>query len=455
MLALGILLYLLITLLISYFAMKKVKNTNDFIKAGANLGFPLSTAAFFATWFGAETILAAPSAFYELGWIGLFEEPIGAAFCLIFTGYFLSKKLYSLGYISLGDLYKSTYGSKVEKLASLIMAITFLGWEAAQLSALALLIQMIFNISFFYSLFFSTLIVLLYSLMGGMWSISYTDFIQAIIIIFALISILIFLYFNENQLNISDIKWPDSTKTSPNLIKILNAILIIGLGSIPSQDLYQRLISAKNDKIAKYSSIFGGLFYLIIGVLPIAILMIFVSNNPTFQINGENVIPSLIASLDQPYIEILFYGALISAILSSASSGLLAPSTLISENLFPSRKGNISLKKIRTVMFCWALLSFVVANFGENIFTLVGLASSISLVALFCPLIMALFYKKHSPLAAILSLGTGLISWLFLTYFSPDSPIELLALAFSFLFYFIGFYISKLPFMFRVFKRLD
>lgn len=455
MLAIGIILYLMVTLLISYFAMKKVKNSNDFIKAGANLGFPLSTAAFFATWFGAETILAAPTAFYDLGWIGLFEEPIGAAFCLIFTGLFLSKKLYNLGFISLGDLYKSKYGIKVEKLASLIMAVTFLGWEAAQLSALALLIQMIFNISFINSLILSTFIVMVYSLMGGMWSISFTDFIQAIIIIIALISIFIFVYLSVNQPVISDIKWPESTKTRLNPIKLLNAILIIGLGSIPSQDLYQRLISAKDAKVAKYSSMFGGLFYLLIGFLPIAILVVFVSNNPDFQVNGENVIPSLIANLNHPYLEILFYGALMSAILSSASSGLLAPSTLIAENLFPSRKGNISLKKIRTVMIFWAILSFGVANLGENIFTLVGLASSISLVALFCPLIMALFYKKHSPLAAILSLGTGLISWLFLTYFSPDSPIELLALAFSFLFYFIGFYISKLPFMFRVFKRLD
>lgn len=455
MLAFGVIVYLFITLIISFFAMKKVNNSNDFIKAGANLGLPLSTAAFFATWFGAETILAAPPAFYENGLLAFFEEPIGAAFCLIFTGFFLSKKLYGLGFISLGDLYKSAYGTKIEKMASLIMAITFLGWEAAQLSALALLLQMIFNLSFINALIISTLIVLIYSLMGGMWSISYTDFIQAIIIILSLFIILIVIYFDNNTGENISIPLPESINHTKNPLDIINALMIIGLGSIPSQDLYQRLISAKNERVAKKSAISGGIIYLVIGLLPILILLVYLSKNPEFVVNGENAIPQLISQLNQPWIEILFYGALISAILSSASSGLLAPSTLIAENLFPSRKGDISLMKIRLVMIFWALLSLIVAVLGNSIFILVGLASSVSLVALFCPLIMALFYKKHSGLAAFLSIFSGLIIWLVLHRINEENPNELIALGFSFIFYFVGLLKFKSPFMLRVLKWFD
>src|SRR5690606_27480913 len=109
---------------------------------------------------------------------------------------------------------------------------------------------------------------------------------------------------------------------------------ILGLGSIPSQDIYQRVMSSKSEKVAVQSTYLAGGFYLTFGLLPLFIALGAKVLYPELYLDDQQMLlPSMVLAHGGLPVQIIFFGALISAILSTASSGVLAPAALISENL--------------------------------------------------------------------------------------------------------------------------
>ncbi|MCU0420983.1 MAG: sodium:solute symporter, partial [Cyclobacteriaceae bacterium] len=92
MLLASIVVYLLATLAIGYWASRKVKTSGDFMLAGRSLPMVLSASALFATWFGSETVFGASSEFLKGGVLGVIEDPFGAALCLLLFGLFFARK---------------------------------------------------------------------------------------------------------------------------------------------------------------------------------------------------------------------------------------------------------------------------------------------------------------------------------------------------------------------------
>ncbi|MBL0102270.1 MAG: hypothetical protein IPP49_21375 [Saprospiraceae bacterium] len=142
----AIIIYFLLTLGIGFYASRRVHNAGDFINAGRNLHPALNTAALFALWFGSETVFGASSEFAKHGIRGIIEDPLGGVLCLLLVGFFFSKKLYRLNLYTIGDLFRRSYGPKVEKLSTVLMIVSFIGYAAAQIVALGLLMQTLLDI---------------------------------------------------------------------------------------------------------------------------------------------------------------------------------------------------------------------------------------------------------------------------------------------------------------------
>ena len=148
--------------------------------------------ATFATWFGSETILGLPGRFIESGIDGVIEEPFGSGMALILVGMFFAQKLYKLNILTIGDYYRQRYGRTIEVLCTIFIVLSYLGWVAAQVAALGLVINLITEgmVSVSAGMAIGTLVVLIYTMFGGMWSVAITDFFQMIIIICGLAIIL-------------------------------------------------------------------------------------------------------------------------------------------------------------------------------------------------------------------------------------------------------------------------
>jgi len=417
--------YIIFTLLIGVYASRFVKTASDFAVAGKRLPLFLSATTLFATWFGAETILGATSEFVEKGVLGIIEEPFGAALCLFLVGGFFAKRLYRMDMLTFGDFFLSRFGKKVELVSSVLMFLSFLGWTAAQFVAWGIMLSVVTDIPTQYGILIGAFIILVYTYIGGMWAISLTDFIQTIVIVVGLL----FLAFD---LMAEAGGWTKVVGNTPEgffdflpkphfeaISHYASEWMAIGLGSIASQDILQRIMAAKSEKVAVNASYLGGLMYLTIAALPLFIGLCAKELEPALlEEDIQKILPSVVMRHTNVGVQIMFFGALLSAIMSTASGTLLAPATVLAENLIkPYLKKELTDKQLlrlfRFCVFVFACLAVIVASIKGNIYKLASYASIINLVCLFIPLVGGMFWKKSTARGAMLSMILGLGVWLF------------------------------------------
>ena len=432
MLLTAIIIYLALTIAIGAWASKFVKGSNDFVLAGRSLPLFLSASALFATWFGSETIFGASSVYLEEGLQGVIEDPFGGALCLVLFGMFYLRPMYRMGVLTIGDVFKRIYGNHVEFISTVFMVPVFFGYVAAQLVALSLILGTVTGLSITGGILIAASIVLIYTFLGGMWAISITDFIQTMMIVLGLIVVSILITKEAGGVGvILDSAPAESFQFFPDpglnsWINYLGAWMIIGLGSIPSQDIYQRVMSSKSEKVAVQSTYLAGGFYLTFGLLPLFIALGAKVLYPELYLENEQMLlPSMVLAHGGLPVQIIFFGALISAIMSTASSGVLAPAALISENLIkPLFKEKLTDRRLLWVLrinvLTVTIVSVSMALQDSNIYELVAGASILLLVSLFIPLTSGLYWKKSSKIGAILSMIFGMLTYLIIDSFEPE-----------------------------------
>jgi solute:Na+ symporter, SSS family len=301
-LAIAVISYLLISLVAGILAARRVKNESDFVSAGRKLPLIIATTTVFATWFGSETVLGASSQFAEHGLNGVIEDPFGASLCLILVGLFFARPLYRMNLLTFGDYYKVTYGRRAEFVAGIFLVLSYLGWVAAQMVAAGIVIHTVMpGVSIELGIIVSSLIVFIYTVYGGMWSVSITDFVQTIMIIAGMIAAIIVLVPEAGGYQHLIDSAPEnffSFNTDHSLNGWLThfaAWITIGLGSIPQQDVYQRVMASRNEKTAVRSSFLGGIMYFTIALIPLVLTLcarILVKEQPG---DTQMLLPTLIS----------------------------------------------------------------------------------------------------------------------------------------------------------------
>lgn len=423
MLLFAIIAYLLVTVLIGYWASRRVKTSGDFMLAGRSLPILLSSSALFATWFGSETVFGASSEFLKGGLYAVIEDPFGAALCLLLFGLFFARKLYSMNLLTLGDFFKVRYGKKAELVSSALMAPPYVGYIAAQLVAMGLILNAVSGIDVWVGVVASAFVVTFYTYIGGMWAISITDFVQSIIIIIGLVVLAIVLankaggagvVFQEVQ--------PENFRFLPkaewrDVVGYVAAWSVLGLGSIPSQDVFQRAMSSGSASTAVRSCYYAAILYLTVAMLPLFISLCTKHLYPD-QVMGDTqlTLPTMVLQHTNLAVQILFFGSLLSAIMSTTSSAILAPAAIFSENLVRPLMGGLNDRQMlwltRGSVLVFSALATVMACMRSNIYELVGESSVLSMVTLLAPLAFGIYWKRTTSLGAMASMITGFIAWI-------------------------------------------
>jgi SSS family transporter len=423
-------LYLLGTLAIGWWASRRVKTTADFVMAGKGLPMMLVACALFATWFGSETVLGAGSEFAEHGLLGVIEDPFGAALCLLLAGLLIARPLYNLKILTFNDFYRIRFGKTAEITSALVMVPSYFSWIAAQIVALAIVLEAVGGLDRTWGVLICTSLVLMYTYVGGMWSVAITDFVQTIAIIIGLLVLTVSMVMQVGG-------WSNMVASAPpnffqffpdpEPVKIIHwvaAWMTIGLGSVPQQDVFQRVMAAKNVRSSVWACYTSSFMYLTVAMLPLIICYCARMLYPELlEGDTQMIIPAMVLQHSGLAMQIFFFGALISAILSTCSGAMLAPATVIGENLAKPMFKNISdaqlLKIMRISLVGVALVTGMMALSRNNIFELVGESSAFSLVSLFVPLIAGLYWKKATGVGAIASMLAGLLVWLFANWTFP------------------------------------
>ena len=424
--------YLLITIAIGLWAAKRVKNTADFAIAGRHLPLVMIVTTTFATWFGSETVLGIPAKFVEGGLGAVVEDPFGAGTCLILVGLFFAAKLYKMTLLTISDYYRERYGRVVEVACSLIIILSYLGWVSAQVTALGLVFNLLSGgaISIPLGMVLGTASILAYTLFGGMWSVAVTDFIQMIILVVGLAIIATFAADMAGGADkvIALASSKDLFKFLPEpsfdqIVLFIAAAITMMFGSIPQQDVFQRVMSAKDVKAATRGPVIGGACYILFAFVPMFLvtsaLIIMPEQAATLiKEDPQKVIPTLVMEKMPFVMQVIFFGALLSALKSTASATLLAPSVTFVENIwrqfFPrvSDKRELLTMRIAVLIFSVCVCAYAIALQGTPIYDMVSGAYQVTLVGAFVPLVAGLYWTRASTQGAIFSMVLGILTWL-------------------------------------------
>ena len=426
-----IVLYLMASIAIGLYAATRVKNTADYAVAGRSLPLAVVIATTFATWFGSETVLGVPGQFVKENLGGIVEDPFGAGMCLILVGFFFARKLYRRNIITIGDYYRQRYGALIEVLCSIIIIFSYLGWVGAQVTALGLVFNLLSQgaISVAWGMAIGTLVVLVYTLYGGMWSVALTDFVQMIVITVGLLAIA---WFAAGMAGGAD-KVIDSAAREGKFqflptgglkewLFFIGAAIPMMLGSVPQQDVFQRVMSSKDEDTAVRGPIIGGSLYILFAFVPmfvvVAALMVLPETQGMLADDPQRVLPTLVLEHMPVVLQVAFFGALLSAIMSTASATMLAPSTTFVENILrnlrPGMSDQQTLKAMRisVLVFTVCVLVYSITMEGSSIYELVAGAYQVPLVGAFVPLAFGVYWKRATTQGALLAVVMGLGVWL-------------------------------------------
>lgn len=434
--------YWVISVAIGLWAALRVKNTADFAVAGRHLPFYMVTATVFATWFGSEAVLGIPATFIDGNLQSIVADPFGSSICLILVGLFFAAPLYRMKLLTIGDFYKRRYGRKVEVLTSLAIVVSYLGWVGAQITALGLVFNVVSQgaISQEMGMWIGSVTILIYTFFGGMWAVAVTDLVQMVVIVLGL------LYIGGEVSSMAGGVgavvdhaaaagkfefWP--SMDLKELIAFTAAACTMMLGSIPQQDVFQRVQSAKSEKIAVWGSVLGGSLYFLFAFVPLfigyAATMIVPDMVKGLMANDSQLIlPEFVMQQMPFFAQVLFFGALLSAIKGCASATLLAPSVSFSENILKpmlppmTDKQVLTMMRIVTLVFT-ALVMVYAMNSEASIFGMVESAYQVTLVGAFVPLAFGVYWRRATNQGALLSIFSGILVWQAVVWLGPEDPL--------------------------------
>jgi len=434
-------LYILASIGVGLYAATRVRDASDFAVAGRRFGAPVVTATVFATWFGAETVLGIPATFLKEGFRGLVADPFAAMGCLVLVALAFARPLFRLDVITLGDYFRARFDRGTDVALLVCIAFSYLGWIAAQFVALGLVLDVLSGgaIDMRAGVAVAAVIALAYTMTGGMWSVALTDFLQAVMILAGMgyvAWVVLDLAGGAGQV------WAsipaDRLEVLPqgdarSVLGWVSAALVVLFGSVPQQDVLQRIKSARDEKTAVAATLAGGLVYFAVAMAPILLVCsAAIIDAPMVERlvakDYQLILPTLIVERTPLAVQALFFGALVAAILSTAGGALLAPAVVLAENVlrpvFRPATDAAFLRLMRiTVLVLTIAVTAMALTSSMSIYQLVNESGKVVLVSSFVPMVAGLFWKRANTAGAHASIAAGLAVWLAMEWLAPEATV--------------------------------
>jgi Na+/proline symporter len=342
-----------------------------------------------------------------------------------------------------GDFFAMKFGKRPEAISVALNIPIYVGWIAVQIVALANILQVFFPAPLWVYILGIALFTAYLTTSGGLWSVSITDSFQIFIIIMGLIYLLLKVSDSAGGMNLLLSEVPDEKLVVVPYAKLgelfswFGVFCISALGNLTGQDLGQRIFSAKSASVAKKGCILAGVGYLTIGSIPV---FLGVTAESTVGISEQSVIPRLIESYLDPISSIVLILTIISAVVSTITSALLAPASLVSRNFLKEKfpeQSTLSLCRYSVIFV--AFLSVATALAGENTYTLLEESYAIGFVGFFAPVTIGLFSKRLDEKSCLIAMISGISIWALGLIFPSDYPTSLIAVVLSYLAYFVSY----------------
>lgn len=407
----GVLVYVAAQLAVGFVIARRVHTETDYLVAGRSLGLPLSAFTIFATWFGAETCIGTTARAYASGISGVTADPFGYALCLALMGLFFAAPLWNRKLTTLADLFRERFGSAAERVVVLLLVPTSVMWAGAQIRAFGQVLGASSAFSLTTAITIAAAVVIVYTAMGGMLADAISDLVQGIVLLLGMVLLLLLMVrTGDVQAALSA---PSAVALEPTSLGALDRVelwTVPVLGSLVAQELVGRVVSARSARVARRGALIAALLYLAVGLIPVTIGMVAARTVPG-ALEPEQVLVVQAGRYMPGLLQIVFLGALVSAILSTVDSALLAAGSLTAHNLLlPLLGARSERRKIainRGAVAAFGLLAYGLALSARGVYELVESASALGTAGVFVCVAFGLFTPWGRSVAALTSLTLG------------------------------------------------
>nr|WP_240511841.1 sodium:solute symporter family protein [Paludifilum halophilum] len=439
----GGLFFMLISYALVYYigavtAGKKSDNLSDMMLGGRQVPIWISMFTMAATWVGGGYINGTAESSYASGLVWV-QAPWGYALSLIIGGIFYARKMRRYQFTTMLDPLEARFGDRVTGVLFLPALAGEIFWSGAILTALGTTFGTILGLDFTTSIILSAAIAVAYTVVGGLWSVVYTDVLQFGIIIVGLYLVVPFALgetggFAQNWSNyVTGMEQMGSNFSSlippldgwkdpdwgPYYWNWWDSALLLIFGGIPWQVYFQRVLSAKSEKTAMWLSILAG-FWAIIAAIPAALIGVIGFNTDWAALGASEpetsalILPYVLRYLTPELIGALGLGALAAAVMSSVDSSILSASSLASWNVYrplvkPKASGEQLQKIIKRSIVIIGVAATLIALNVKSVYELWYLSSDFVYCMLFPQLTMALFFKGANRYGSIAGLVVAFI----------------------------------------------
>ena len=415
----GIGAYLVVQFAVGMLVSRRIASESDYLLAGRSLGLGLAAFSIFATWFGAETVVGAAGSIYSDGLSGGSADPFGYGLCLIVLGIFIAAPLWRRKYTTFGDLFRERYSPGVERLAVLLMVPTSVLWAAAQIRAFGQVVSAVSDLEVSIAITLAASFVVIYTVAGGLLADVYTDFVQSIGIVVGLVVLLVVVGnahggVAELIASIDTERFALFSTSNATPLEIVEAWAVPVCGSLLAVEMLSRIMGCKTAVTARNATLVGAAIYIAVGLIPVILGLAGPTLAPGLE-EPEQLVALLAEQHLSTFLYVLFAGALISAILSTVDSCLLAASSLVAHNLIvPLKPALTDRQRILTARIgvaAFGLLAYAIALYAEGIYELVATASAFGSAGIFVVGLFGLFGRIGGAASAYAALVAGMVVW--------------------------------------------
>lgn len=382
LLSAGVVLYVAVQIAVGLWVSRGIRTERDYFLAGQKMGLVPIGVSIFATWFGAETIMGSAGAIASEGLAGARAEPFGYAICLLAMAFLVAGVFRARGYANLADFFRDRFDHRSELATAVITVIVSTIWAAAQLLALASLLEAALHVPAQATLIGATLVVIVYTSLAGIAGDIWTDMIQAVVLVAGLLLMLFAVAGRMGGFG------PMIEAIEPGQLRLLgdgetwlgqlDAWAIPILGSLVTQEAIARFLSTRTPKLARDATLMAAALYLLLGAVPVMIALAGVHLFPVGE-DSDAFLPALAAQTLSPLLYMLFAGALLSAVMSTTNSNVLSVSSMVSLNIL-SRLHARASDALRVRVARWTTVgagvaAYLIASSGQTIYDLIALTS--------------------------------------------------------------------------------
>jgi solute:Na+ symporter, SSS family len=414
----AIMAYVLVQFAIGAYVSRRIASDTDYILAGRGLSLPLVTFSVFATFFGSEALTATAALVYDKGLAGALVDPFCYGIAMIVAGVFFAGRMRAAELTTFADLFRNRFSPAVEKLVVLVLLPGSLFWAAAQIRVFGVVLNSNSGIGLGQALLIAALVVMLYSVVGGLLADSITDLIQGVIVIAGLLvlgaavhtamsatgGVLATLPADRLTVIAADLTW----------LQMLEKMAVPLCGTIVAVELISRFLGAKSAHVAATGTAIGGLLYIVFGLIPVYLGLAGATLLPGLT-DTEELVPKLAAQYLPPLLHALFLGAIVSAVLSTVHATLHAPAAQVAHNVFlrmlPGLSARQKLWCVRAAVAAMSVVAYGLAATAETIKDLVETASAIGSAGVFVALLFGLFSRFGGAASAVASILVGSVAW--------------------------------------------